>query len=145
MSIGSVVRTCTACTLIATTALWAAPVYAGRGPSDVSELSALSALPVAMSVAAPALLLSGTASLAIVSVEASAEGVVWVVERASDGARATLRFARNAAGGLSLAVGETITVLATSTGWILCSAGKAIAFVPMEVGGALLHSQRISR
>ena len=132
-------------TLVLATILATSPAYAARGASEASALSALSILPVAMSVTSAGLVLSGAASLVVVGVEASAEGVVWIVERASDGVRATVRFARNAAGGLSIAVGATISVVAMGTGWLLCTAGKAIAFIPNEVGSALLYSERISR
>src|SRR5258705_12598565 len=57
-----------------------------------SELSALSLLPVAVSVAAPVALLAGGVSLTVVAVEASATGTALVVERASDGIRETLYF-----------------------------------------------------
>ena len=40
-----------------------------------------------LSVAAPVMILSGGVMLTVVAVEASAEGTVWVLERASDGAR----------------------------------------------------------
>jgi hypothetical protein len=121
------------------------PAYAATDPSGASEASALSALPVAMSASAVGLVLSGTAALTVISVEASADGVVWIVERASDGVRGTVRFTRELAGALSIAAGEMITVVAMGTGWLLCSAGKAIAFVPNEIGSTLLYSQRISR
>jgi len=140
-----VLRRFTACTLMVATAAAMSPAYAGRDPSGASELSALSMLPVAIPVGSAALALSGTATLAVVAVQASAEGVVWIVERASDGARITLRFARDVAGGLSLVAGEAITVVAMGTGWLLCTAGKAIAFVPNEAGASLLYSARIPR
>ena len=138
-------RRCTTCALVAAmfSAQW--PAHATRGPSSLSELSAISMLPVAMSVTAASLVLAGTASVAVVAVEASADGVVWIVERASDGVRGTLRFARDFTGSLAIAAGEAISVVAMGTGWLLCTAGKAIAFVPNEVGAALLYSERISR
>ena len=138
-------RRCIACSLAVTTMSALTPAFAGRDPSGVSELSALSVLPVAMSATAVGLVVSGTASLSIIAVEASVDGVVWIVERASDGVRGSIRFARDVTGGLSIAAGQMITVVAMGTGWLLCTAGKAIAFVPNEVGSALLYSQRISR
>ena len=72
-------------------ALLVAPLTAARAQSGLSEASALSALPLAVSVAAPVMLLSAGTVLTVVAVEASAGGAVWVLERASDGARATLR------------------------------------------------------
>jgi hypothetical protein len=121
------------------------PAYATRDASGVSELSAISVLPVALSATAAGVVVAGTASMIVVAVEASADGVVWIVERASDGVRGTIRFARDVGGGLSIAAGQLVTVVAMGSGWLLCTAGKAIAFIPNEVGSALLYSQRISR
>lgn len=116
--------------------------HAHRG--NTSELSTLSALPIALSVAMPAMLLSSGAALAVVAVEASAEGTVVILESASDGARASVRLGRDAAGHLSLAAGTVVTCTAVSAGWVLSTAGKAIAFIPNELGMALLHNQRVT-
>ena len=116
-----------------------------RAQSHVSEASALSALPVAVSVAAPVVLLSGGVMLTVVAVEASATGTVWLLERASDGARMSVTLAASAAGGLSLAAGAAVTVSVVGTGWVLSAAGKAIAFIPNEVGKALLYNERVTR
>ena len=59
--------------------------------STISEASALSVLPIAVSVAAPVAILSAGAALIVVAVEATSTGAVWVLERASDGARASVR------------------------------------------------------
>lgn len=106
----------------------------------VSEASALSALPVAMSVAAPVAVLSAGAVLTVVAVEASAAGTVWVLERASDGARASVRLA----GAVSAGVGTAVVVTALSTGWLLSAAGQAVCFVPNALGAALLHHERVT-
>jgi F0F1-type ATP synthase membrane subunit c/vacuolar-type H+-ATPase subunit K len=113
--------------------------------SEISEASALSMLPVAVSVAAPALVLSGGVALTVVSVQASAVGTVWVLERASDGARITLNFSGQALTGAALSVGTAVAVTALATGWVLSAAGQAIAFVPNEIGRSLLHNERITR
>lgn len=110
-----------------------------------SEASALSMLPVAVSVAAPVMLLSAGAALTVVAVEAASEGTVWVLERASDGARASVTLSAAAAGGVSMAAGTAVAVTALSAGWILSSAGKAIAFIPNEIGKALLYNERVTR
>jgi hypothetical protein len=121
------------------------PAQAARDPSGLSELSAISLLPVAAVGYGASAALAGTAQLTVLSVQASAEGVTWIVERASDGVRSTLRFAGQVGGALSIAAGQAITVVAMGTGWVLCTAGRALAFVPNEVGSRLLYSQRISR
>ena len=110
-----------------------------------SDASAVSMLPIAVSVAAPVALLSAGAVLFVVSVEASAVGTVWVLERASDGARASIQLAGRAGTGLSVAAGTAVVVTAISTGWVLSSASEAIAFIPNQIGAALLYNERITR
>ena len=130
-------------TILAT--LLAATLASANAQSAVSEVSALSALPIAVSVAAPLMVLSAGATLTVVAVEASAVGAVWVLERASDGARATLKLSAQAAGGLSVAAGTVVVVTAMSTGWVLSTASEAIAFIPNEIGAALLYNERVTR
>ena len=116
-----------------------------RAQSSVSEASVLSALPIAVSVAAPVIVLSAGVALTVVAVEASTIGTVWVLERASDGARSSVRLGAQAAAGLSMAVGTVVAVTVVSTGWVLSAAGTAIAFVPNAIGAALLYNERVTR
>jgi hypothetical protein len=131
--------------LSALTAALAGAFGTARAQSGVSEASALSALPIAVSVAAPVLIFSAGVTLTVVAVEASATGAVWVLERASDGARATVRLGSQAAGALSVAAGTVVVVTAMSTGWVLSAASEAIAFIPNEIGAALLYNERVTR
>jgi len=130
---------------VAAAALLAASMAGAQAQSGLSEASALSALPIAVSVAAPVVVLSAGAMLTVVAVEASAVGSVWVLERASDGARASVRLGSEAAGALSVAAGAVVVVTAVSTGWVLSSASRAIAFIPNEIGAALLYNERVTR
>jgi hypothetical protein len=123
----------------------AAGSLGARAHGDPSEASALSALPVAVSVAAPVMLLAGGAALTVVSVQASATGTVWVLERASDGARATVQFSGHAAGASLAAAGTAVLVTALGTGWLISAAGQAIAFVPNQIGASLLYNERVTR
>ena len=134
------VRRCFAKTTLV--ALLALNLAAARAQSI--EASMLSTLPVAVSVAAP-IVLSAGAVLTVVAVEASATGTVWVLERASDGARSTLRLSAQAAGGLAVVAGTAVLVTAMSTGWVLSAAGTAIAFIPNEIGATLLYNERVTR
>jgi len=113
--------------------------------ANPSEASAVSMLPVAVSVAAPVALLSAGAMLTVVAVEATSAGTVWVLERASDGARASITLSGQVAGGLSVAAGTAVVATAFSAGVVLSAAGKAIAYIPNEIGKALLYSERITR
>lgn len=132
--------------LAAALSLGAIATPAAAHPGDASTASALSlALPVAVSVAAPVAILTGGVVLTVVSVHASTVGTVWVLERASDGARASVTFAGRAAEASAVALGGAVVVTALSTGWVLSAAGQAIAFIPNEVGASLLRSEALTR
>ena len=130
--------------LLASAAQPSAAARERHARGGASEASAISMVPVALSVAAPVGLLSGGAALTVVAVEAASEGTVWVLERASDGTRASVRFTEVAAGSASVAVATTVVVAAVSTGWILSAGGRALCFIPNEVGRALLHHERVT-
>lgn len=125
------------CSLAAALAL--SPAHAHH-PSP-SDASALSLLPVAISVAAPAMVLSAGVGLTVVAVQASAHGTVLILESASDGARASVHLAGHAA----IGIGSAVVATAISAGWVLCAAGEALAFIPNELGHALLYNERLSR
>ena len=113
--------------------------------STISDVSVLSALPIAVSVAAPVAVLSTGAALTVVSVEATSTGAVWVLESAADGSRASVRLVGRGLADASVAVGTVVVATAISTGWVLSAAGEAIAFIPNEIGRALLYNERITR
>ncbi len=111
----------------------------------LSEASALSALPVAMSISAPVLSIAAGSVLVLAAVEVVADGTVWVLQRASDGARIVVKWSAISAGMASVAVGTAITVTAVSAGWVLSTAGTVLALIPNELGKALLHHERVIR
>lgn len=109
----------------------------------MSEASALSALPVAVSVTAPSVILSTGVVLTVVAVEVVAGTTVWVLARASDGARVVIRWGSQAVGVASMAIGTAVTVTAISAGQVLSAAGQVIAFVPNALGASLLYNERL--
>lgn len=113
------------------------PVASVVGTASVAgaAASAVVAVPVALSV--------GGAALTVVAVEASAESTVYLLERASDGARASVRLAGHAVQGSAIAVGTVITVGVIGSGVVLSAAGEMIAFIPTAIGRALLHNERL--
>jgi hypothetical protein len=125
--------------------LLAATMGQASAHSNAADLSVLSGLPVVISVAAPLMVLSAGATLTVVAVQASATGTTWILERASDGVRSSLTLSAQAAGGLSVVAGTAVLVTAVSTGWVLSAASRVIAFVPNEVGAALLHNEKVTR
>jgi len=113
-----------------------------HGPSEASALSLM--LPVAVAVSVPVAVLSSGVVLTVVAVEASATGTVWLLESASDGTRASIRFTGRAGEAVLVGAGIAVVVTALSTGCVLSAAGRAIAFVPNEIGASLLHSERLT-
>lgn len=128
----------------------------------LSALSALSALPVASVlvtgaavgtsavgastavVALPVALAASGAVLVVKSVEVSARGTICVLERASDGASTTIEIAGRMAERMMLRTGQAVQVSVVGAGAVLSVAGAAIAFVPSELGRALLHNERLT-
>lgn len=128
-----------------------------RADASLSEASvAVSLAPVALSIGAvsatgvalstiPAGLLSAGAALVVVSVEVVGGATVWVLERVSDGARVSLRVAGKLAEGVVVSTGAAVTVSVIGAGTLLSAAGEVIAFIPSEIGKALLYNEQVSR
>ena len=124
-----------------------------QAKTDASALSAVSAMPLASVVvgtsavavvAVPVAFSTAGAVLVVKSVELSAHGTVYVLERASDGARASVEVLGKAVDGVSTAAGTVVSVGIIAAGVVLSVAGTVIAFVPNEIGRALLHNRRVT-
>lgn len=148
--------------LIAVSLLACSAAFAGlgasfdaRAQSEASALSAVSALPLASVMVAgsaagsvlavPLVLSTAGAVLVVKAVEVSARSTVYVLERASDGARASIEIIGKGVTGASVVAGTVVTVGVISAGVVLSAAGQAIAFIPNELGRALLHNERLTR
>ena len=132
-----------------------APV-AARAQSDASL--AVSTLPVASVVlsaaavgtaasavvAVPAALSVAGSQLVIKSVQASADAVVYVLERVSDGAQASVRVSLGAGHYSIKQVDTAVSVVVTLTGVMLVATGEVLAYIPNEAGRTLLHSAKLS-
>jgi len=138
--------------VLALSAIVAAPA---RAQSEASALSALSALPLASvtvgasaaagaSLAVPLVLSTAGAVFMVKAVEVSALSTVYVLERASDGARVSVEVAGRGVANASIAAGTLVTVSVIGAGVILSAAGEAIAFLPNALGRALLHNERLT-
>jgi hypothetical protein len=89
--------------------------------------------------------LSAGAVLTVVAIDTSARGTVWVLERVADGARISITFAARVTEASLIGIGTAVMVTALSAGYVLSAAGHAIAFIPNEIGAALLHDERLTR
>ena len=88
---------------------------------------------------------AGAGSLVVASVETVGDGSVVILKAAGKASTATVAFSGRAARDASLVVGASVEMVALSTGYLLVTAGRVLAFVPNEMGKALLHSSRIER
>ena len=129
--------------------LLASPVYAQSEASlllsalpvasvvgTASAASAVSVVPLALSVAG--------AALVVKAVEVTARGTVYLLERASDGARASVEVAGRVVSGLEIGVGTVVAVSVIGSGVLLSAAGEVLAYIPNELGKALLYNERIT-
>jgi hypothetical protein len=141
-------------TLVMVVALLCTP-KAVQAQSEVSALSALSALPIASVVvgtaavagsvvAVPAVLSTTGVVLVVKTVESTARGTVYVLERASDGARVSVEIAGKTMLGSGQIIGTAVVVTVVGAGVLLSAAGEVIAFLPNALGKALLHNERLT-
>ena len=98
---------------------------------------------VAVSAVPAALAVSG-AVLVVKAVEVSARGTVIVLERASDGARASVELSGRVASDVVSGVGTVVAVSVIGAGVLLSAAGEVLCFIPNELGRALLHNERLT-
>ncbi|WP_295958680.1 hypothetical protein [Rhodoferax sp.] len=129
--------------------------FNAQAQSEVSALSAVSALPLASVVvgasavagavlAVPVALSAGGAVLVVKTVQSTARGTVYLLERASDGAQASVEVVGKGVAGVSLVAGAAVTVSVIGAGVVLSAAGEAIAFIPNALGRALLHNEHVT-
>ena len=118
---------------LALSALPVASVVAGASMGA----AAVSVVPVALSVAG--------ATLVVKAVEVTARGTVYLLERASDGAQASVEVVGRAASGLVMGVGTVVAVSVIGTGVLLSAAAEVLPFIPNELGRALLHNARVTQ
>lgn len=140
--------------LAITTLALSLAAQAHTSPSEASAV--LSVAPVALSVGAvsasgvalsalPAGILSAGVTLTVVAVEVVGSTTVWVLERASDGARISIKASGKLAEGVVVSTGAAVVVSVIGAGTILSAAGEVIAFIPNEIGKALLYNEQVSR
>jgi hypothetical protein len=116
----------------------------GVGASATAGVATSAAAGASASVVAVPLALSvGGATLVVKSVEASATGMICVLERVSDGARVSIQIAHRDAAKFSAAVGTTVSVSVMASGILLVKAGEAMVYIPNALGRALSHNERL--
>ncbi len=143
--------------LIAVCALFtgASMPFDAKAQSEASAISAVSALPLASVVlgasavagavvALPVVLSTTGAVLVVRAVESTARGTVYLLERASDGARSSVEVLGKGVAAASMVAGASVVVTVVSAGVVLSAAGEALAFIPNALGRALMHNERLT-
>jgi hypothetical protein len=95
------------------------------------------------------IVVEGVSSLILAGGELIVEGVstigsktVVVLKHIADGALVSVEVSGNIAGAASLAAGTTVNIITEAAGSMLVASGRAIAFIPNEVGKSLLFHAR---
>lgn len=83
--------------------------------------------------------------LTVKTVQSSADGVVLVLQGASNAVETSAKVSGEAVQAASVGVGTSVKVVAESTGYALVASGVLLAFVPNEIGRSLLYSARHDR
>lgn len=119
------------------------PAAAQSNQSALSEGSAIIANGSAWVAVGSLVTLVGAGKVVVQSIEAVGEGSRIVLVGASEAGAVSIEMSGALAKNASLAVGASVQVVAMSTGTMLISAGKAIAFIPNEIGKSLLHQSSV--
>lgn len=121
------------------------PVAQAEAGGKLSEASELSAVGSASLVAGSVASVVGTGELVVESIDWMADGTRCAFRGSVEVGRIVLIIPAKIVGGASLAVGQTVLITAKGTGWLITKAGEVIAFIPNEVGEALLFSEPVTR
>jgi hypothetical protein len=114
---------------------------ASRGMSDASAFLAESSAVVVVGSMA---VLAGAGAVVVKSVEASGEVATVVLQGASNGAEASIKLTGKAAKSLSVGAGRAVTVSVLASGYLLVASEQVLAFVPNELGKAILYHAPVS-
>jgi hypothetical protein len=132
--------------LAATTTLAAIqPVHAG-GPSEASAAS------LGASVALPAVLVLGTASMlrdagqvSVAGLRAAGRVTVITLKAVGSGIETAIEVSTDALKGVAISVGAVLVVTTVATGLVLSAAGQGLLFVGDGAGSHLLHRSPANR
>ena len=96
-------------------------------------------------LAAPVVLSTVGTVLVIRTVEVTASGTLYLLERASDGAQVSVEVLGQGMARASAGVGTAVTVSVIGAGVLLSAGVEVIAFIPNALGRALLHNEQVTR
>lgn len=110
-----------------------------RASQSLSNASEASLAASGFVVAGSTELIHTSAQLTVMAVQAAGESVVIVLRGTSETVTVSVRTSAKIAYEASVAVGNAVRVVAESVGHALYIGTRLIAFVPNEIGRALIH------
>lgn len=113
------------------------------GSSNVSNASNALSLATSTVIEGSIDVSAAAGSIVIESVAAVSDGIVIVTKSASDATSTTIKLSGKGLQQLGLASGTVLQVSAVVTGHLLIVAGKAIAFIPNEIGKELVYQAKL--
>jgi hypothetical protein len=117
--------------VLGTLSIVAAPAISVAGSNDGGPVVGVSAVGV------------GSAYVIIGIAEGASDTVQVVLQGVGNSAKASVNLSKSAAQTLGLSVGTSVQLSAEASGTVLIASGKVIAFIPNELGKALLGQSRI--
>lgn len=115
-----------------------------QGSTNMSNASELATQASATVVYGSLSAVAASGTVLVESVEVAGDASMIALAGASGAVQATIRLSGRAAREASLVAGASLNVVATSTGYVLVASGKVLAFIPNEIGKALIHHSRTS-
>jgi hypothetical protein len=110
-----------------------------RASQGLSNASAASLAASGFVVAGSSELIQSSANLTVMALQAAGESVVIVLRGATESVTVSVRTSATIAREASVAVGSAVRVVAESVGFALYVGARLIAFVPNEIGRALIY------
>ncbi len=115
--------------------------YAADSTRASQNLSVASGLVVLGSMS----VLAAGGELIVTAVEQSARGVSVAVRHVGNASGEVVTVLLDGAAASAVVLGGAVQASATGVGYVLVASGKALAFIPNEIGQSLIHQSRYSR
>jgi hypothetical protein len=121
------------------------PIAMAQDSGRASALSGASTAAVSVTAASlPVLAVYAGGVMVVESVRTLGNVVEVVLKGAGNASRAVVTVTAAAAGGVALAAGQSVKVVAEGGGYVLVAAGKVLCFVPGKEDQNLVRSNRSS-
>jgi len=115
-------------------------LYAAGGSTASTASTNLSVQGSGEIVQGSAKIFEGGSKFVVASVESAAKFTEITLRSVANGSTIVIKVSAQTLGGVSLATGASIETVTTASGYLLTMGGKAIAFLPSEVGKNLIYS-----